>query len=157
MCLIFFVNIVETLDIVGVELFGAESRKIVWFYSKYWRVLSVHYIYMTPHISYPIFFVSRGENSGSQAQEIVEQVKVLKAHISELEIQEKALDDQKEWLEENIKLLQHDPTYSTYPFMQGTEGVGHPQIKGVHLSSWLHCLIIMCVSCDFWTYSIYRL
>lgn len=59
--------------------------------------------------------VSRGENSGSQTQEVVEQVKVLKAQISELEAKEKELDDQKAWLEENIKHLNHDPITSTYP------------------------------------------
>ncbi|KAG8014281.1 Transcription factor E2F5 [Nibea albiflora] len=51
----------------------------------------------------------RGENSGSQTQEVIEQVKVLKAQIAELEAQEKELDNQKAWLEENIKHLKHDP------------------------------------------------
>ncbi|XP_044077001.1 transcription factor E2F5 isoform X1 [Siniperca chuatsi] len=59
----------------------------------------------------------RGENSGSQTQEVVEQVKVLKAQISELEAQEKELDNQKAWLEENIKHLNHDPITSTYKFV----------------------------------------
>lgn len=64
-----------------------------------------------------IFRVSRGENSGSQTQEVVEQVKSLKAQISELEAQEKELDNQKSWLEENIKHLNHDPITSAYPLM----------------------------------------
>ncbi|XP_074507858.1 transcription factor E2F5 isoform X1 [Sebastes fasciatus] len=59
----------------------------------------------------------RGENSGSQTQEVLEQVKVLKAQISELEAQEKELDNQKAWLEENIKHLNHDPFTSTYRFV----------------------------------------
>ncbi|XP_070701543.1 transcription factor E2F5 [Pempheris klunzingeri] len=59
----------------------------------------------------------RGENSGSQTQEVVEQVKVLKAQISELEAQEKELDKQKVWLEENIKHLNHDPNLSTFKFV----------------------------------------
>ncbi|XP_041804782.1 transcription factor E2F5 isoform X1 [Chelmon rostratus] len=59
----------------------------------------------------------RGENSGSQTQEVVEQVKVLKAQISELEAQEKELDNQKAWLEEDIKHLSHNPISSTYRFV----------------------------------------
>ncbi|KAF1383662.1 hypothetical protein PFLUV_G00134180 [Perca fluviatilis] len=59
----------------------------------------------------------RGENSGSQTQEVLEHVKVLKAQISELEAQEKELDNQKTWLEENIKHLNYHPITSTYPFL----------------------------------------
>ncbi|XP_071348846.1 transcription factor E2F5 [Trachinotus anak] len=59
----------------------------------------------------------RGENTGSQTQEVLEQVKVLKAQISELEAQEKELDNQKAWLEDNIKHLNHDPITSTYKFV----------------------------------------
>ncbi|XP_035526279.1 transcription factor E2F5-like [Morone saxatilis] len=59
----------------------------------------------------------RGENSGSQTQEVVEQLNVLKAQISELEAQEKELDNQKAWLEENIKHLNHDPITSSYKFV----------------------------------------
>ncbi|KAE8290728.1 Transcription factor E2F5 [Larimichthys crocea] len=59
----------------------------------------------------------RGENSGSQTQEVVEQVKVLKAQIAELEAQEKELDSQKAWLDENIKHLKHDPIVSPYKFV----------------------------------------
>uniref|UniRef100_A0A7N8XKW4 E2F transcription factor 5 n=1 Tax=Mastacembelus armatus TaxID=205130 RepID=A0A7N8XKW4_9TELE len=51
----------------------------------------------------------RGKNTGSQTQEMVEQAKALKAQISELEVQEKELDSQKAWLEENIKHIHHDP------------------------------------------------
>ncbi|KAI4809693.1 hypothetical protein KUCAC02_018559 [Chaenocephalus aceratus] len=59
----------------------------------------------------------RGENSGSQTQEVLEQLKVLKAQISELEAQEKELDLQKAWLDENNTHLNHDPITSPYPFM----------------------------------------
>lgn len=59
----------------------------------------------------------RGENSGSQTQEVIEQVKLLKAQISQLEAQEKELDNQKTWLEENIQLLNHDPITRTYLFV----------------------------------------
>ncbi|XP_030607970.1 transcription factor E2F5 isoform X2 [Archocentrus centrarchus] len=59
----------------------------------------------------------RGENIGSQTEEGLEQVKVLKAQIAELEAQEKELDNQKAWLEENIKHLNHDPITSTYKFV----------------------------------------
>ncbi|KAM6919226.1 transcription factor E2F5 [Xenentodon cancila] len=59
----------------------------------------------------------RGQNTSSQTQDIQEQVRVLKAHISELKAQEKALDDQKAWLEENIKHLSHDPITNAYPLI----------------------------------------
>ncbi|XP_022613818.1 transcription factor E2F5-like isoform X3 [Seriola dumerili] len=59
----------------------------------------------------------RGENTGSQTQEVLEQVKVLKAQISELEDQEKELDNQKAWLEDNIKHLNQNPITSTYKFV----------------------------------------
>ncbi|XP_041660243.1 transcription factor E2F5-like isoform X2 [Cheilinus undulatus] len=59
----------------------------------------------------------RGKNSGSQTQDVLEQVKTLKAQVSELEAQEKELDNQKTWLEENIKQLNHDPVTSTYKFV----------------------------------------
>ncbi|KAK5860204.1 hypothetical protein PBY51_021697 [Eleginops maclovinus] len=59
----------------------------------------------------------RGENSGSQTQDVLEKLTVLKAQISELEAQEKELDLQKAWLEKNIKDLNNDTITSTYPFM----------------------------------------
>lgn len=58
----------------------------------------------------------RGENIASQTEAALEQVNVLKAQIAELEAQEKELDNQKAWLEENIKHLNHDPIVNTYPF-----------------------------------------
>lgn len=61
--------------------------------------------------------VSRAENSGSQTQEVMEQVKLLKAQISELEAREKELDDQRALLEENINFLNRDPLTRTYLFM----------------------------------------
>lgn len=68
--------------------------------------------------------VSRAENSGSQTQEVMEQVKLLKAQISELEAREKELDDQRALLEENINFLNHDPLTRTYLFMiSGTRSV----------------------------------
>ncbi|XP_041849049.1 transcription factor E2F5 [Melanotaenia boesemani] len=59
----------------------------------------------------------RGQNTSSQTQEILEQIGVLQAQISELDVQEKALDDQKAWLEENIKHINHDPIISSYKFV----------------------------------------
>lgn len=59
----------------------------------------------------------RGENLHSQTQEVVEQVKLLKSQISELEAQEKELDDQKAWIEENIKHFNNDLFTSTYKFV----------------------------------------
>lgn len=47
----------------------------------------------------------------------MEQVQHLKAQNSELEAREKELDNQKAWLEENIKFLSHDPNSTTYPLM----------------------------------------
>lgn len=60
-------------------------------------------------------FVSRGENMGSHTQELQEQVDILKAHLSELDTQEKELDKQRAWLEENIEHLNYDPITKTYP------------------------------------------
>lgn len=74
---------------------------------------------MTSAFSY--LLVSRGENSGSQTEEVMEQVKLLKAQNSELEAQEKELDNQKAWLEENINLLNHDPIARTYLFQEYME------------------------------------
>eukprot|EP00064_Thunnus_orientalis_P010567 superscaffoldBa00001446_g10593 len=72
----------------------------------------------------------RGENKGSQTQEALEQVNVLKAHISELEAQEKELDNQKAWLEENIKHLNHDPITSIYPLnFEGQSGQKKYQVN----------------------------
>ncbi|KAK2822614.1 hypothetical protein Q5P01_022679 [Channa striata] len=57
----------------------------------------------------------RGENTGSQTQEVLEQVNILKARNAELEAQEKELDSQKAWLEENIRHLNQDHITKTYP------------------------------------------
>lgn len=59
--------------------------------------------------------MSRGENTGSQTQEMLDQVNSLKAQISELDAQEKELDNQKAWLEDNINYLNHDPINNIYP------------------------------------------
>lgn len=73
--------------------------------------VSISYIYIF------FFLVYRGENSGSQTQEAMDQVKLLKSQISELEAQEKELDNQKALLEENIRLLNHDPLAKAYLLM----------------------------------------
>lgn len=71
-------------------------------------------IWLLPSV---IFLVYRGENSGSQTQEVMEQVNFLKAQNAALEAQEKELDNQKAWLEENINLLNHDPITRSYLLM----------------------------------------
>ncbi|KAF7668414.1 hypothetical protein LDENG_00014560 [Lucifuga dentata] len=58
----------------------------------------------------------RGQNTGSQTQEVLEQVEMLKVQISQLETQEKELDNQLAWLEENIKHLNHDPGQSAQKY-----------------------------------------
>lgn len=83
---------------------------------EYWIVIAtVPVLHISPFPLSWFIFVFRGENKGSQTQEVLEQVNVLKAQISELEAQEKELDNQKTWLEENIKHLNHDPITSIYP------------------------------------------
>ncbi|KAJ3595172.1 hypothetical protein NHX12_004476 [Muraenolepis orangiensis] len=57
----------------------------------------------------------RGESVGCQSEEVLEQVEILKTQISELEAQEKELDDRRAWLERSIKHLCHDPTTCSYP------------------------------------------
>ncbi|XP_021169019.2 transcription factor E2F5 isoform X1 [Fundulus heteroclitus] len=59
----------------------------------------------------------RGQNRGSQSQELLEQIRVLKAQISDLEVQEKELDEQKSWLEENIEQLNCDPDNCVHKFV----------------------------------------
>ncbi|KAK7944707.1 hypothetical protein WMY93_000435 [Mugilogobius chulae] len=54
----------------------------------------------------------RGENCHSQTPELVEQVKRLKSHVSELEKQEQELDRQKAWIEESIQRLSNDPSFT---------------------------------------------
>lgn len=85
------------------------------------RDLLVHIFFLLPSVP---LMVSRAENSGSQTQEVMEQVKLLKAQISELEAREKELDDQRALLEEDISFLNHDPLTRTYLFMiSGTRSV----------------------------------
>uniref|UniRef100_A0AAV2JXC7 E2F/DP family winged-helix DNA-binding domain-containing protein n=1 Tax=Knipowitschia caucasica TaxID=637954 RepID=A0AAV2JXC7_KNICA len=60
----------------------------------------------------------RGENCRSQSPELLEQVKLLKSHVSELETQEQELDRQKAWIEESIQRLSHDPSSATYKFVK---------------------------------------
>ncbi|XP_072296910.1 transcription factor E2F5 [Eucyclogobius newberryi] len=59
----------------------------------------------------------RGENCRTQTPEVVEQMKLLKCHVSELEEQEQELDRQKAWIEESIHQLNNDPSTSTYKFV----------------------------------------
>ncbi|KAK2860712.1 hypothetical protein Q7C36_004878 [Tachysurus vachellii] len=58
----------------------------------------------------------KGESSGCQPPEILEQVEHLKAQITELERQERELDMQKSCLQQSIKHLQEDPNSIRYPF-----------------------------------------
>lgn len=59
---------------------------------------------------------TRDENSACQPPEVMDQVKLLKAQISELEAREKELDSQRALLEESIHFLNHDPLTRTYLF-----------------------------------------
>lgn len=60
----------------------------------------------------------RGESSGCQPQEVLEQVELLKANIADLEIQERELDMQKACLQQSIKHLNEDPSSCRYPYSQ---------------------------------------
>ncbi|KAI5627918.1 transcription factor E2F5 isoform 1 [Silurus asotus] len=57
----------------------------------------------------------KGESSGCQPQEILEQVELLKAQIAELERQERELDVQRACLQQSVKHLQEEPNISRYP------------------------------------------
>ncbi|XP_076828283.1 transcription factor E2F5 [Brachyhypopomus gauderio] len=59
----------------------------------------------------------KGESSGCQPQEILEQVELLKAQISELERQERELDVQKECLQQSNKHLKEDPDNHRYSYV----------------------------------------
>lgn len=78
------------------------------------------YLLLQPLLSlcFVLFLVSgsRDKNSGSQTQEVIDQVKLLKAQNSELEAKEKELDNQRKLLEESIHFLSHDPLTRTYLF-----------------------------------------
>ncbi|KAL1280457.1 hypothetical protein QQF64_015057 [Cirrhinus molitorella] len=58
----------------------------------------------------------KGESSGCQPQEVLEQVELLKSNISDLEIQEQELDMQKTCLQQSIKHLNEDPSSCRYPY-----------------------------------------
>ncbi|XP_061695318.1 transcription factor E2F5 [Syngnathoides biaculeatus] len=59
----------------------------------------------------------RGEDGGSRTQEVLDQVRLLQAQISELEDQERELDRQKTWLQESNEWLNRDPDTSNYKFV----------------------------------------
>ncbi|XP_027025248.1 transcription factor E2F5 [Tachysurus fulvidraco] len=59
----------------------------------------------------------KGESSGCQPPEILEQVEHLKAQIIELERQERELDMQKSCLQQSIKHLQEDPNSIRYNYV----------------------------------------
>ncbi|KAM9500759.1 transcription factor E2F5 [Clarias gariepinus] len=59
----------------------------------------------------------KGESSGCQPQEILEQVELLKAQIAELERQERELDVQKACLQQSVKHIQEDPDSSRYNYV----------------------------------------
>lgn len=64
------------------------------------------------------FILIRGESSGCQPQEVLEQVELLKANIADLEIQERELDIQKACLQQSIKHLNEDSSVCRYPYCQ---------------------------------------
>lgn len=59
----------------------------------------------------------RGENCHNQSPETVEQAKLLKLHISELEAQERELDQQMAFMQESIQHLSNYPSTSTFKFV----------------------------------------
>ncbi|XP_053739493.1 transcription factor E2F5-like isoform X1 [Synchiropus splendidus] len=59
----------------------------------------------------------RGKNRQCQTQEVLQQLDSLKLQISELEAQEKQLDAQKLWLEENLKQISGDFVTSKYRYV----------------------------------------
>ncbi|KAG9273987.1 transcription factor E2F5 [Astyanax mexicanus] len=59
----------------------------------------------------------KGEGSDCQPQELLEQVEILKAQISELEKQERELDMQKVFLQQSLKHLKEDPNSNRYNYV----------------------------------------
>ncbi|XP_050980734.1 transcription factor E2F5 isoform X3 [Labeo rohita] len=59
----------------------------------------------------------KGESSGCQPQEVLEQVELLKANIADLENQERELDMQKACLQQSIKHLNEDPSSCRYSYV----------------------------------------
>lgn len=70
------------------------------------------------HLQSSCFILFRGESSGCQPQEVLEQVELLKANIADLELQERELDMQKACLQQSIKHLNEDPYSCRYPYCQ---------------------------------------
>lgn len=77
----------------------------------------------------------RGENKGNQNQEILDQVRLLQAQISELEAQEKELDKQKILLQENKEFMNHGSGTSKYPCVVG-EGLSKKMLES-RVEMWL--------------------
>ncbi|XP_051555873.1 transcription factor E2F5-like isoform X2 [Myxocyprinus asiaticus] len=59
----------------------------------------------------------KGESTGCQPQEVLEQVELLKANIAELEIQERELDMQEACLQQSIKHLNEDSSSCRYSYV----------------------------------------
>lgn len=78
-------------------------------------MLCVHTVQLRRSLKQLLVLI-RGESSGCQPQEVLEQVELLKANIADLEIQERELDMQKACLQQSIKHLNEDPTSCRYPF-----------------------------------------
>lgn len=79
------------------------------------RMLGVHTIQLRCSLKQLLVLI-RGESSGCQPQEVLEQVELLKANIADLEIQERELDMQKACLQQSIKHLNEDPSSCRYPY-----------------------------------------
>ncbi len=80
-------------------------------------MLGVHTIQLRCSLKQLLVLI-RGESSGCQPQEVLEQVELLKANIADLEIQERELDMQKACLQQSIKHLNEDPSSCRYPYSQ---------------------------------------
>lgn len=79
------------------------------------RMLGVHTIQLRCSLKQLLVLI-RGESSGCQPQEFLEQVELLKVNIADLEIQERELDMQKACLQQSIKHLNEDPSSCRYPY-----------------------------------------
>lgn len=94
-------------------------------------------------LSLALCLCTRDENSGCQPQEVMDQVKLLKAQISELETRERELDSQRALLEESIHFLNHDPLTRAYPLF----------FSNASFSSF-SCTLLVMLQCVCWNINI---
>lgn len=58
----------------------------------------------------------RGVGAGCNTKEVLERLRDLRAEVEDLDLKERELDQQKSWLQQNIRNVMDDTVNSRYPF-----------------------------------------